>query len=124
MEELRQRLWDVSDTYDDFVSGIIAVAKKDKSFPRRILGFMDDHPDAESSDIVEFTSDLHSEYRYNELKRLLDGTRGLPKSFVSDVLERLNGDSYGMQRMTDFITENPGIGKTEIIKCLDKIRYR
>lgn len=124
MEELRQRLWDVSDAYDSFVSGVIAVAKMDKSFPRRIIRFMDDHPDAESSDVVEFASDLHSEYQYNKLKRLMESTKGLSRSFVSYVLESLDGDSYGMQRMMDFINENPGSGKTDLIKCLDEINFK
>lgn len=58
MDELKKRLEAVSDTYEDFVGGILAIARKDESFPGRICEFIDNNPDAKSSDIVVFSVEL------------------------------------------------------------------
>lgn len=58
MDELRKRLNAVSDTYEDFVSGIVAIARDDESFPQKIIDYIDDNPSAKSSDIVRFAVEL------------------------------------------------------------------
>lgn len=58
MDELKKRLEGVNKSYHNFVMGIIAIARQNDSFPQRIIEFMDAHPDASTSDIVEFAVDL------------------------------------------------------------------
>lgn len=54
MEELALRLYGISDSYFDFVAGIIAYAKKKPERLRKVLEFMDSRNDLTSSDVVEF----------------------------------------------------------------------
>lgn len=55
MEELKQLLWQVSDSYSDFVYGIMGIAR---DYPKRlddIKQFIKDNPEASSSDIGMWT---------------------------------------------------------------------
>ena len=54
MDELLNRLNNVSDTYAGFVMGVITYAKKKPERLSKVLQFMEDNPEAKSSDIVEF----------------------------------------------------------------------
>ena len=53
MEELRQLLINVSDSYDDFVDGVVQVAK-DYDGVRELIDYINNNPDADSSDITEY----------------------------------------------------------------------
>ena len=57
MNELKELLIHVPDSYYDFVTGILAVAKKSQDNEKRILGFLQANPRALSSDIVLYVSD-------------------------------------------------------------------
>ncbi|MBQ3546640.1 MAG: hypothetical protein IJA34_16900 [Lachnospiraceae bacterium] len=54
MEELTKRLIAIPDSYDDFVAGIVSYAKRKQERLRKIIDFLDETPDALSSDVVEF----------------------------------------------------------------------
>ena len=54
MEELTKRLIVIPDSYDDFVAGIVSYAKRKQERLRKIIDFLDETPDALSSDVVEF----------------------------------------------------------------------
>jgi len=57
MEELKKRLEAVDDSYFDFILGVITYCKRKESRLIAVMKFMDDNPDALSSDIIEFISD-------------------------------------------------------------------
>ncbi len=56
MKELESLLNNVSDTYEDFITGIMQYARKKQSRLDAVLGFIKEHPNATSSDIVYFVS--------------------------------------------------------------------
>lgn len=58
MDELEKRLKNVKGAYKGFVMGVIVIARHNESFPQKIIDFMDAHPNASTSDIVEFAVDL------------------------------------------------------------------
>ena len=53
MEELRMRLSLVADTYEDFVTGVLSVARE-YDMVRQILDYMDANPLASSSEILGY----------------------------------------------------------------------
>ncbi|MBQ9278292.1 MAG: hypothetical protein IJ224_06620 [Lachnospiraceae bacterium] len=56
MKELELFLNNVSDTYYDFVTGILHYAQKKQSRLDAVLRYIKDNPNATSSDIVYFVS--------------------------------------------------------------------
>lgn len=56
-KRLAAALCAVSDSYPDFISGIVHYAKKKPERMAAVWKFLNEHPDALSSDIVEFVSD-------------------------------------------------------------------
>ena len=57
MEELRKKLEGVSDTYLDFILGVMTYCKKKDERLRAVMKFMDDNPLATSSEIIDFIAD-------------------------------------------------------------------
>lgn len=53
MEELKKKLESVSDCYDDFVRGMLLIAKEDPDKVDLICKYIDDHRDATTSDIIK-----------------------------------------------------------------------
>ena len=56
MNELKERLIRISDSYYDFVCGIMLYAERKPEHLALLNAFLDDHPDATSSDVVYFVS--------------------------------------------------------------------
>ncbi len=56
MDELVIRLNAVEDSYFDFVSAMIHYAEKKESRRQVLLRYLNEHPDANTSDIVRFVS--------------------------------------------------------------------
>ena len=56
MLRLKERLDRVSDTYDGFKAVMISYAKKKPERYRKLMDYLDQNPDAESSDILWFVS--------------------------------------------------------------------
>ncbi len=56
MEELYCKLNDVSDSYFDFIVSILAYAKKKKERLENILKYLDENPNANTTDIIYFVS--------------------------------------------------------------------
>ncbi len=54
MEEFTKRLTNIPGSYFNFVVGIITYAKKNPQRMNNINKFLDEHPDATTSDIVYF----------------------------------------------------------------------
>lgn len=54
MNELTTKLENISDTYVSFVHAVQVYAKKKPDRLKRVLEFIDNNPDALSSDILEF----------------------------------------------------------------------
>lgn len=57
MEEFAIALQKVSDSYDDFVIGVMAYVKKKPEHLDDVKKFMENNPKASSSDILKFISD-------------------------------------------------------------------
>jgi hypothetical protein len=57
MEELKNILTNINDSYDDFVDAILHYAKKKTSRLEALLEFLKENPNANSSDVVKFVSD-------------------------------------------------------------------
>ena len=62
MEELRNRLNKVEDSYFDFVSAMIRYAEKKPERLNKLLNFIESNPDAKSSEIIRFVSDQDDFY--------------------------------------------------------------
>ena len=58
MTELEEKLWNIPDAYEDFVTGVLAYAGIPDSHTKiqRISRFLSENPLAVSSDVVEFVS--------------------------------------------------------------------
>ena len=75
MEELIELLNNVEDTYEDFVIGVIAYIKIEGNEKKigMIKNFIIEHPEALSSDILEFITEktgfFESVNRHNRLKK-------------------------------------------------------
>ncbi len=57
IQELKTRLLHIEDAYHSFVVGIMVYAEKKQSRVDAIAHFLDEHPDALTSDVVGFVSD-------------------------------------------------------------------
>ena len=55
MEELRQLLLKVSDSYSDFVRGVMLDARNNPDKIDELVKYIKDNPEAASSDIVKWT---------------------------------------------------------------------
>ena len=55
LEKLETLLKNVSDTYEDFVECTVYLAKKDSTLLDELLLYIDEHPEAKSSEIIEFS---------------------------------------------------------------------
>ena len=65
MDELKELLINVSDSYYDFVVSILSFAKKKDGRADQLTKFMKTHPEAQTSEIIEYVSkemDLMSEH--------------------------------------------------------------
>ncbi len=56
MEKITERLNSIPDTYYGFVAGVLTYVKKKESRMKAVERFMDDNPEALTSDILEFIS--------------------------------------------------------------------
>ena len=76
MEELRKMLSNVSDSYYDFVAIVAHYAEKKPERLNTVIGYMKDHPSADTSDILGFISDRPDFYEdaaeYNDKPPLTD----------------------------------------------------
>lgn len=74
MEELKILLINVSDSYYDFVTGMLDVAKKSEYRKNKLIDYIKSNPKAKTSDIIRYTMDdlgLYSEYRENNKSAIL-----------------------------------------------------
>ena len=62
MEEFTIRLSNVKDSYYGFIVAVLSYVKKKTSRLEAVKAFMDEHPEALSSDILEFISDQEDIY--------------------------------------------------------------
>ena len=62
MEEFTIRLNNVSDSYDSFVDGVLNYVEKKQSRLIAVETFMDEHPEATTSDILWFISNQRDFY--------------------------------------------------------------
>lgn len=58
MEELRELLLNVEDTYDDFVGGVCSSVKGHEDGIAEMARFIKSNPEALSSDIIEHLDDI------------------------------------------------------------------
>ena len=54
MHTLKKALCEVSDSYDDFVRGVLAFVTKNPDNADAIMKYIEDNPDANTSEIAEF----------------------------------------------------------------------
>ena len=54
MERLKELLDNVHDSYYDFVVGVLGYAKKSNDNLEEMTAYLEQHPDAGSSEIIEF----------------------------------------------------------------------
>ncbi len=57
MNELSELLNGIEDAYFDFVSAMLHYAEKNESRQKVLLGYLKEHPEAKSSEVVKFVSD-------------------------------------------------------------------
>lgn len=58
MDELKERLKNVSDCYDDFVGGVIAAVRDGEKTAEEVLSYLNENPNAETSDVLDFIFDM------------------------------------------------------------------
>ncbi len=70
IRELTKMLNDVPHSYYDFVAGITTYCRKKPQRLEKVIKYMKSHPEADTSDIIEFVSEQEDFYedtvRYNE----------------------------------------------------------
>ena len=58
MEELEKLLLNVSDTYDDFVGGVLNAVKRDPEGRQMLIDFIKNNPEKNSSDIIRYMNEI------------------------------------------------------------------
>ena len=58
MDELKEMLENVSDTYDDFIGFVICAVKYDEEDVRAVINFIKEDPERKSDDILEYLDEL------------------------------------------------------------------
>ena len=66
LEKTRAMLWSVSDSYDDFVEGMIICHKKDLHQIQSLEQFIIDHPEARTDDIIEYMDQFLDLYDFEK----------------------------------------------------------
>ncbi len=66
MEEFVTRLNKVDDAYYDFIVAVLSYVKRKKGRLETVSRYMDDHPEAGTSDILRFISDQPDFYDDDE----------------------------------------------------------
>ena len=69
MEELREKLIAIPDSYEDFVLGILNYAEKKTSRLRAVLQFIGENEGVSSSDVVKFVMEQSDFHEYSAVKR-------------------------------------------------------
>ena len=64
MERLKELLDNVYDSYYDFVVGVLGYAKKSNDNLEEMTTYLEQHPDAGSSEIIEFMISRDNYYEY------------------------------------------------------------
>ena len=64
MEKLTELLYGVSDSYYDFVVAVVSYAKRNKNNLEDMESFIEDHPEALTSDILEFMMNREDFYEH------------------------------------------------------------
>lgn len=57
LEELRTRLENVPDTYEEFVISGVMEAERDTSIAERVIEYIDNNPEATTSQIIQFETE-------------------------------------------------------------------
>ena len=57
MEELKELLTQIDDSYFDFISAVLHYAEKKESRLHKLISFLKENPEVKSSDVVRFVSD-------------------------------------------------------------------
>ena len=65
MEILKSKLKAISDSYDDFVAGVMNYARRDPKHVQVLNEYIDSHPQANSSDITEFIIQQPDFFKYS-----------------------------------------------------------
>lgn len=58
MEELKKLLENVSDTYEDFVTAILAETKKDKEKLKKTTEYIKSNPKVTTSEVIRYVDDM------------------------------------------------------------------
>lgn len=58
MSELKDLLEKTSDSYEDYVIGILCQSRHNDKIEKEIINFLKGNPDATSSQVLEFSSDF------------------------------------------------------------------
>lgn len=58
MDELKEQLENVSDTYDDFVGCVLCAVKHDDEDVQKVKEFIKEDPTRKSDDILEYLDEL------------------------------------------------------------------
>ena len=66
MEKLQQMLRDVSDSYWDFVEGVMIYAKDKEEHCVELIEYIEEHPEACTSDILKFVATREDYFDYAE----------------------------------------------------------
>ena len=57
LNEIKELLIQIHDSYYDFVEGVMMLARKSKHRQIDLLDYLKNHPDASSSDVLEYLYD-------------------------------------------------------------------
>lgn len=58
MDELKELLNSVSDSYDDFVGGMLTYLKNDEENREKMIEYIKNNPDKKTDDILEYMDEL------------------------------------------------------------------
>ena len=127
LEEMEEILLGVSDCYEGFIKAVLNyVNKSDKRF-ESVSEYLVDHPEALSSDILEFISDQEDYYddmwaqyvKVGNLKDLHEKLRNVPDSyqaFVSGIIRYAATDRTRKEKVLAYMNENPNARISDITK--------
>lgn len=74
MEELRDLLENIQDTYEDFVGFIMSVAEKSEYRKKKLISYIKNNPEVNTSDVIHYTSvelGLYADYKKTESEMLV-----------------------------------------------------
>ena len=126
MTELTEKLNQIPDTYHGFIVAVQNYVKKSPERLAIVSDYLNTHPEALTSDVLEFISNQPDFYDdaayddsiYGELIRLLKEMPGTYDDFILGVLSYARKDPSHVDTLRNFISNSPNLTTSDVVEFI------